>query len=147
MNDMARPLTRRGQRDATSAGRWLAVEGLAPERVLCSSAERTRQTWEQVSAELGVVPDVVQVDFDQRVYDADADDLLGLIREQSNEVATVMTVGHNPASHYLVLALTGRSDLDFPTCALAVIHLRTRWADINPGEAELAHFWTPHTVS
>lgn len=146
MNDVARPLTRRGQRDATSAGRWLAVEGLAPERVLCSSAQRTRQTWELLSAELDVTVDPDHVDYDRRVYDACAGDLLGLIREQSNQVASVMTVGHNPASHQLVVDLTARHDLDFPACALAVIHLRTLWSDLNPGEAELAHFWTPHTT-
>jgi phosphohistidine phosphatase len=146
VNDAARPLTRRGQRDATSAGRWLAVEGLEPERVLCSSAQRTRETWEQVSAELGAAASA-EVDFERRVYDAGADDMLDLIREQSDQVASIMTVGHNPASHRLVLTLTARDDLAFPTCALAVIHVHTRWADLSPGEGELAHLWTPHTHS
>ncbi len=54
--DVERALTERGRRDAAAAGRWLRASGFVPEAVICSAARRTRQTWQQVSAELGSEP-------------------------------------------------------------------------------------------
>ena len=143
VNDEQRPLTGRGRRNATAVGEWLRAQGLTPARVLCSSSRRTRETWERVSAALGAVPAATSVSFDRRVYDAGADDLLDLVREQPDEAGVVMTVGHNPASHQLAVDLTGRSDFPFPTCALAVIRLGVSWADTAPGSGDLTALWTP----
>jgi phosphohistidine phosphatase len=145
VNDLKRPLTGRGRRNADAAGRWLLAQGIVPDRVICSSSERTRETWARLSAELGAAgPDPGAVTFDRRAYDADAQGLLYLVAEQPDEAGTVLTVGHNPASHELVAELTGRRDIAFPTCALAVIRLTGSWADAAPGGGELAALWTPH---
>jgi phosphohistidine phosphatase len=77
------------------------------------------------------------------VYDAGAQDLLDRVNEQPEDAATVLTVGHNPASGQLVAWLTGRSDISFPACALAVIQLGESWAAAAPGGGELAGLWTP----
>lgn len=147
VNDLRRPLTGRGRRNADAAGRWLLAQGIIPDRVVCSTAERTRETWARVSAELGpATPAPDEVTFDRRVYDADAQGLLYLVAEQPDEVGTVLTVGHNPASHELVVELTGRRDITFPTCALAVITLAGSWASTAPGDGELTSLWTPHTA-
>jgi phosphohistidine phosphatase len=144
VNDEQRPLTGRGRRNATAVGQWLLAQGLSPDRVLCSSSRRTRETWERVSVALGTALDDGSVSFDRRVYDAGADDLLDIVREQPDEAIVVMTVGHNPASHQLAVDLTGRSDFPFPTCALAVIRLGPNWSGAAPGSGELTAFWTPH---
>ena len=87
--------------------------------MVCSPAERTRETWARVSAELGTAaPGPAAVTFDRRAYDADAQGLLYLVAEQPDEAGTVLTVGHNPASHQLVVELTGRPGHRVP-------HLRT----------------------
>jgi len=146
VNDLQRPLTGRGRRNADEAGRWVLAQGLSPDRVVCSSAQRTRETWARVSAALGTAaPDPGAVTFDRRAYDADAQGLLYLVGEHPDEAGVVMTVGHNPASHRLAAELTGRRDFPFPTCALAVIELTGSWADVVPGTGELASLWTPHT--
>lgn len=146
VNDMERPLTAGGRRDAGAAGRWLLDRGVTPDWVLCSSARRTRETWEQISAALGeAAPGNDAVSFEARVYDAGAHDLLDLVNEQPDDAATVLTVGHNPASGQLVAWLTGRSDIVFPACALAVIRLGGSWAAAAPGGGELAGLWTPST--
>jgi phosphohistidine phosphatase len=144
VNDEQRPLTGRGRRNATAVGQWLLAQGVTPSLVLCSSSRRTRETWELVSAALGAGLDA-SVSFDRRIYDAGADDLLDIVREQPDEASVVLTVGHNPASHQLAVDLTGRSDFPFPTCALAVIRLPGTWAAVAPGSGELAAFWSPRT--
>lgn len=142
-SDVERPLTARGRHDAAAAGAWLLREGLAPDRVLCSSAVRTMQTWQHVSAAMGPAADRAVVSYDPRVYEADAVALLELIRENSGEAGVVLVVGHNPASHQLAADLSDRPDLAFPTCALAVIRVRGSWAETTPGTGELAGYWTP----
>jgi phosphohistidine phosphatase len=144
VNDLQRPLTGRGRRNSDAAGQWLLAQGIIPGRVICSSSQRTRETWARVSAALGAAaPDPAAVSYDRRAYDADALGLLYLVAEQPDEAGVVMTVGHNPASHELVVELTGRRDIAFPTCALAVIKLAGAWADVAPGDGDLASLWTP----
>ena len=147
VNDLQRPLTGSGQRDAEAAGRWLLAQGIVPTRVVCSPSQRTRETWARLSAALGMAPGRSAVSFDQRVYDAGVQALLYLVAEQPEEAATVMIVGHNPASHELVVQLTGRRDIAFPACALAVIRIATTWPDAAPGTAELTTVWTPPRAS
>jgi phosphohistidine phosphatase len=145
VNDMQRPLTGGGRRDAAAAGRWLLAQGIRPGLVLCSASRRTRQTWEQVSAAMGAAaPDTGAVRFESRVYDGGAQDLLDLVNEQPNDAQTILTVGHNPASAQLVAWLTGRSDIAFPAGAVAVIRLGESWAAVVPGGGELAAQWAPH---
>jgi phosphohistidine phosphatase len=146
VNDLQRPLTGGGRRNAGAAGRWLLAQGIVPDRVLCSSSQRTRETWERCRAALGPAAQRSSVTFDRRVYDAGAQALLYLVNEQPDEAAIVMTVGHNPASHQLVAELTGRLDIAFPSCALAVIQIGANWADVAPGDGELAGFWSPDTA-
>ena len=144
VNDIERPLTGGGRRDAGAAGQWLLARGMAPDLVLCSSAQRAIQTWEQLSAALGrAAPGKDAVSFERRLYDAGAHDLLDRVNEQPDDAATVLTVGHNPASGQLVAWLTGRSDIAFPACALAVIRLGESWAAAAPGGGELADLWIP----
>ena len=76
--DHERPLARRGRRDAPVAGRWLLAAGLVPDRVVCSTAERARQTWQLAAAELDSPP---AVSFDNRVYGTSAGELLDLARQ------------------------------------------------------------------
>ena len=148
VNDVQRPLTGRGGRDAAAAGRWLLAQGIGPDLVLCSSSRRTRETWEQMSAAMGAAaPGAAAVSFESRVYDAGAQDLLDLVNEQPNDARTVLMVGHNPASAQLVTWLTGRSDIAFPAGALAVIRLGESWAAVVPGAGELGALWAPRLAT
>jgi phosphohistidine phosphatase len=147
VNDTQRPLTGGGRRDASAAGRWLLARGITPDGVLCSPAQRARETWAQVSAALGGrAPGEGAVSFEPRVYDAGAHDLLDLVNEQPDDAHTLLTVGHNPAAGQLVAWLTGRPDIAFPACALAVVRLGASWAAAAPGGGELADLWTPHAA-
>lgn len=145
LSDLDRGLTKRGRRDAAAAGTMMRDAGLIPDRVLCSAALRTRQTWQYVSEALGPAADKAKASFQSRLYDADETTLLQAVRRAPDKAGTVLLVGHNPASQQLVLDLTGLRDLAFPTSALAVIRLPGSWADTTPGGGELARIWTPRT--
>ena len=134
--DHERPLARRGRRDAPVAGRWLRAAGRSPDRVVCSTARRARQTWQLAAAELDACP---AVRFDPRVYGAAAGDLLDLAREAAPGTRTLLIVGHVPALQELTVALAvaraGDADalkrvrVKFPTAAIAVLE----WSSPEPG--------------
>jgi phosphohistidine phosphatase len=150
--DHDRPLGRRGVRDSAAAGRWLVEHGDTPELVWCSTALRTRQTWEHLAAELGAELDTsCQVNFEDLVYDADVAALLGVLRQTPKKTGRVLLVGHNPGVQDLVLALADRASGDaralaetkFPTSGLAVLDVDADWGDLGHGHANLAVFVVP----
>jgi len=148
--DVDRALSDRGRRDAAAVGEWLAEQGLAMDLVVCSPSTRTRQTWE-VAVDGGAEADDVW--FDRRVYQADADTLLEVIRETPEEATALMVVGHAPGVPALVddlMAETGGSTLaiarleeGFPTSGLAVLSFEGEWSGLGPGDAELEDFVAP----
>jgi len=142
--DFERALRPRGQRDSAAAGRWLADRGLQPDLVLCSAARRTRQTWQHLSGTLLAAAPSGRPDFsaEERLYQADSEDVAELVRETSDDFATVLYIGHNPAAAGLVQLLTG-TEPAFPTAAIAVIGVLSRWAGLAPGSGVLIASWTP----
>ena len=143
--DFERALRPRGQRDSAAAGLWLAGRGLYPGLVLCSAARRTRQTWQHLSGTLlaefaGPAPEFVA---EQRLYQADSEDVAEVVRATSDEIATVLYIGHNPAAAELVEQVAG-AEPAFPTAAIAVIRAGSHWAELDAGSGELVASWTPH---
>jgi phosphohistidine phosphatase len=143
--DFERALRPRGQRDSAAAGRWLAVRRLYPDLVLCSAARRTRQTWQHLSGPLLAESAAGRPEFlaEQQLYQADSEDVAELVKQTSDDVATVLYIGHNPAAAELVEVLTG-AQAPFPTAAVAVIRTPANWADLAAGSGELIASWTPH---
>lgn len=122
--DIARPLAKRGRRQAPDSGRWLSANLDSIDLALVSPAERARSTWHLVADELDVPP---KVRFDERLYAASAGQLLAVVRELPDELHTVVVVGHNPGLEELISRLTGK-EISMPTSAVAVIVLPGSWA-------------------
>src|SRR5262245_23756535 len=76
--DVARPLAKRGRRQAPEAGTWLATGIDSIDLAVVSPATRARSTWQLVSGELAVPP---PTRIDDRVYAASDDELLAVVRE------------------------------------------------------------------
>src|SRR5579864_6603655 len=104
LSDHERPLAPRGQQAAKRVARYVDSHGLHPELVLCSSARRARETLEVLRPALGAG---AKVRFDDVLYVADADELLGRVLAVSDHVDSVMLVGHNPGLQDLAISLAG----------------------------------------
>ncbi len=143
--DHERPLSSRGRADAIAAGRWLAESKLAPDLVVCSTATRARETWVLAATELA---DGIPTTFERSVYSAELEDLLSLVRETPDEVATLLLVGHNPGLHHLVLTLAGsgaealrrEAQEHLATAGLAVVEFQGSWAGLAEGEGTLTEY-------
>ena len=137
--DLDRPLSAQGLAVAEAAGRWLLEHGLAPDRVLCSPARRTRETLEAVLASTGYA----EQRLEDSIYEATPGTLFGLLQAQA-DVERLMLVGHNPGMERLVALLHSGQSGDYrgmPTAAVAVLALPA--APIEPGQGRLTAFWWP----
>ena len=138
-DDMARILTPQGEAEADAAGAWLKEHAAAPERVLFSPAARARETCERVLAALGYA----DLRSEARIYEATPATLLRVLDDHS-DASSILLVGHNPGLENLVALLTeGASDSGrgLPTAGVAWLSLAD--GGLEPGTAEVRHFWWP----
>ena len=120
LDDRERPLNRRGERDAPEMGARLARRGERPDLVVSSPAVRALTTARIIAGKLDYArKDIVVV---SRLYGADVDELLDVIRSADESAATLMLFGHNPGLTELANHLGPRPIPNLPTCG--VLHLR-----------------------
>jgi len=150
--DHDRPLAGKGRRNAQAAGQWFVTEGPRPDLVLVSDATRTQQTWEIVR---GAFPAAPTSRLEPRIYAADVADLLEVIQEVEESVATLCLVGHEPGMSTTALTLASQDSeravvssvaRKFPTSAVAVLALTGTWAGVGPGRALLESFAVPRAA-
>src|SRR6201986_800965 len=146
--DHERPLAKRGRRAPPVVGRWLGESGYVPDAVICSTAQRARQTWELVSTGLAEAAPGVSpvVRFAPRVYQDAVLGLLMLVRDFDGAGPTAMIIGHNPGLAGLATGLASPDNPPpqaFPTAAVAVLGLAGPWAEATPGKARLLAFTVP----
>src|SRR5437870_1959450 len=87
MGDPDRALNPRSRKDASKIGAYLARHALMPERVIVSSARRTRETWERLATALTAPP---PADFDARLYNAGPEVILDVIKETGRATRTLL---------------------------------------------------------
>ena len=132
LSDFERPLNKRGLRDAPEMGRRLKEKDLIPELILCSPAERTRQTLDLL--DLGVK----HIIFNESIYEAYTETLLHIVQSIDDRYDSALILGHNPAMSWLASGLSGVRIGNMPTCAIAEISLQTdQWNKADSCPAEL----------
>ena len=148
VDDLERPLAKRGREAARRMGRYLADEQLVPDLALVSPARRTQETWTLAKGSLGDVP----MRSEPRIYEAPPDRLLIVVKGVEPEVGTLLMVGHNPGFEELLRLLLRPEDRygamkKYPTAGLAVIDVSARaWHELSPRSARLLRFVTPKTL-
>ena len=147
LDDHDRPLNDRGYRSAPKIGTWLATKGTTPDMVLCSSALRTRQTWDGIAPQLSRRP---TVDYRRDLYLAEPTGLLSAIRD--SDATCLAVVAHNPGIGSLAWSLSRRApdhpkfDL-YPTGATIVLQFDVlHLSDAAPGQGDVLHFTVPRDL-
>ena len=147
--DHERPLAGKGRRNAQAVGRWFLGEGPRPDLVVCSDAVRARHTWEIVASSF---PQPPPVRLEPRVYEADVEDLVDLVRDLPDDVLTVVFVGHEPTMSGTSLRLAGpgsdptavtRIREKYPTNGVVVLRFEGGWAAVGPRTGRLDTFAVP----
>lgn len=148
--DHDRPLAPRGEDAAPRMGVYLRDHTPRPQVVLCSSAERARQTWLHIAPLLLPAP---EVEIRRDIYDAGPRELLAAVHGLPDALWCGMIVGHNPALEDFADTLAGpESNTDalkrmrkkYPTAALAEFAFDVdEWDGVAVGGGRLMAFTRP----
>lgn len=94
----------------------LIEAGLKPDRILCSSAVRTKETAEHFIDAQAVESNSVH--FEQSLYLASPGTMLSLIEGTDNAVRHLMIIAHNPGLEVLGRQLHPGAPVNLPTCGM-----------------------------
>jgi phosphohistidine phosphatase len=151
MRDRDRRLNARGRNDAARIAAHMVRQGLRPDRVMVSSAQRTRETWERMAPAFSTAP---PVDYEDRLYESSPESILSVIKAADRSASARLVIGHNPGLHdtaRLLLAHRGDEahalDDGLPTAGLIVIDFADNdWRKLAGRSGRLAAFVTPRLL-
>lgn len=143
--DITRPLTSLGVREATIQGLFLKEAGILPGHIFSSSAGRARQTTETLAEALGAS---LEPRFHDELYNAPGMEILEHVQQIPDENDTALLVAHFPGVAELLDILTTdfhEVAVAYSPATMAGISFKdlTRWADIEPGMGVLEWFLPP----
>ena len=81
LRDHERTLNARGRSETPIIGAYMARHGLIPDRVIVSTARRTRETWERLAPAFSPAPPVT---FEERLYDSVPETILAIVERPNN---------------------------------------------------------------
>ena len=145
--DHDRPLNERGKAAAADLGQWLASRGYVPQKVLCSDAVRTRQTWSGIAPALPATP---LMELKPALYHAGVDVMLAVLRHAQADV--VMMIGHNPGIAEFAEKLVAQAPLNpefsrYPTGATLVADFAVEsWDQVGFGQGVTVDFVIPREM-
>ena len=149
--DFDRPLAKRGKQDAPLMGQWLRDQGLTPDYVVSSPAERAKATALRACKEAGV--DKKHIHWDPRVYEASLEALLQVLAQCPEDARTVMMVGHNPSLEILLEYLCNSENIEsssdgklLPTATVAQLRMPQTWKKLPPGCAKMIAITRPRAL-
>ena len=141
LSDHQRPLNKRGRQDASRMGVLLQEKGIEIDTILCSTAQRTRETLALLLEEYTFEG---ELRFVELLYNADLRDYLAVLAELPDDIETAMLIGHNPT---MSSALEFFTDSFEPFTAAAIAYLEfdaESWGVlIENHEGSLLGYWTP----
>ena len=135
-------MTEQGQEQAAAVGETIRGGGWSVDHVLCSPAVRVRETLAGLE-----LPDDVEVEVVDSLYDAGSDSIIELIRTLPDGVRCALVVGHAPGVPGLLHELVDASTADpaawsvvktrFPPATLAVLTV-PEWSGLDDARLLLA---------
>lgn len=144
LGDHDRPLNARGKHDAPRMGRLLVDQDLIPDLIVSSTAVRAADTADLVALAAGYEAEIV---YTGRLYHAAPETYLELASELSDQVNTVLMVGHNPGIEELVEELSGYGE-HMPTAAMIVFEVGIEsWRELSAESPfKLVNLWVPKAL-
>lgn len=139
-SDFERPLAARGLKDAPRMGAWLKEQGTIPDLVICSPAERAKQTAHIICKFLDYKKKKIQ--WEPKVYGAGLEELEEVLADAPKEAQRVMLVGHNPGLEFLAIHLGGAPNPDvmyegyIKTATAVLLDMPEDWSKLTQGCAK-----------
>jgi phosphohistidine phosphatase len=151
--DYNRPLKKRGRKAAAAMGEWLSQQGLVPDWIISSQADRARETTEKVLKALHLKRHKHLL-FDDRLYESNIETLKEVLTECPSYSKRVLIVGHNPSLDDLLMDLVGNHEFHkdsegkiLGTANIARLSMPDDWSRLSSGCAELIEIMRPRDLA
>ncbi len=142
LNDIKRPLNKRGNKDAPKMGKYMAEHKILPEVIFSSSGLRALATARLISVKIDIKP--TDIIINEKIYTFNSEDLLNVVKALKDKYEKVMIVAHNPAITDLVNYFSGSKIDNVPTCGVAVLRFPINsWKKASKSKANLDSFNYP----
>jgi phosphohistidine phosphatase len=142
LDDIDRPLNNRGKRNAPEMGIRLRKQGIIPDLLISSPANRAHTTAKRISEEIGYPKKKIQIE--DRLYHGSSNSMLSVIHSQNNTINSVMLFGHNPGFTDFANMLCGINIYNIPTAGIVAIDFSIDdWSEVSYNTGELVFFDYP----
>jgi phosphohistidine phosphatase len=141
LDDYARPLAERGLRDTPQMAASLKNRGIRIDLICSSTAMRAKQTACMTAEVLGYPEE--KIHWEKSLYHASEEHLLRFIQSQSDQIQTLVLVGHNPGLTELINVLGVKLD-NLPTSGQFAFSLSTtHWKELSHDTCTFAWWDSP----
>ncbi len=144
IEDHERTLNKRGLSDAPRMGEKLNMLYPAPEKIICSTAIRAKET-------ASLMKDrwfpLVKIDYTRQLYEAPTSGILTLIQSIPTQINSIALFFHNPTVTHLASVLGSISIMEMPTCSAVILTSEQEdWQSIEVGSCKLVDFEYPNKI-
>jgi len=141
MGDLSREISSKGIEELERLALILSRQNFHVDVALCSSATRTKQTWEYISSKLSLN---TEIEFLEVLYNALPEVMLHLICNVSDQYESAIIISHNPGISEVANKLLhdNVSTLSFGTANIACINFDVaRWQEVTNNLGKLEWFF------
>ena len=140
VDDFDRPLKKRGEKAALKVGEWIQLKHIIPDWIISSPAVRAMKTAEGVCKAFKFKSG--KINYDERIYQANLDELKNVLADCPEHSRRVLLVGHNPDLETLLTYLVKKIEIPddgklMATATLARLRMPEDWHDLKSDCAEL----------
>lgn len=142
LDDFDRPLNERGEKDAPRMGKRLKEREVTADLMISSPAKRALKTCKAIGKILEYPKDKIREET--KLYHADADRILSVLKAIKDSNDVVMIFGHNPGLTEFANQLLNKAIMNVPTAGVVAGKLNINsWKDIRFGCGEMLFFDFP----
>jgi phosphohistidine phosphatase len=140
--DIDRPLNSRGINNAHNLANALRDELIIIDAVVSSPANRAIHT-SIIFCQVAELPlEIIQLN--EKLYDTNEDEVERIVRAFSDDINSVMIVGHNPAFTYFANRYALKSIKNIPTSGIVKLEFEVNsWNDISRSNVKSSSFDFP----
>ncbi len=142
IDDVDRPLSKRGEKDAPVMGQRLAQRQITPDCIISSPAKRAIRTATLIAKEIAFP--ITAIVTSKNIYAANVAELIQVVQQIDDACNSVLLCGHNPGLTELSQCLTTYQIDKLPTCGIVCIDFAIdSWKDLSPGMGTFVFFDYP----